>query len=587
MRALARDAPGTQVFIIKGGILKAKRITSAMICVLMSVLLSLVPLSVHVSPVLSTLENSTHINVDVQKNEAIANPAFVAAGAGLAALAAELGISEAALIAGICAIGVGATGLAVYNAQGIDTTLPPAPGFKPWDDLTPGEQEAWGSNDAGNTWPENYAKNAVGWWALKYGLLEIDENGDPQIPEEPDPEEDPNGNSKWNKARNVISALAVTGGAVALNEALGPLVDNAAQTIKDILFGNPADDGLGLVYTLTADIDGVTIPFTHAAPEGISVYNVSSWFLYQPSGSYKNYFNPYTTGETITFTLSQDGNTWTSQPFPTRIDGASQRSNGTWTTTFLGGNYIGFQFYNGSVYALNDSYCGQYVFDDYVFQNGAWSVSPALDMQYGQMQDTPSGLPQAIYNNNVNNFINNYTDPNVEGYTRALTVPDWMLDGSGSQSPEYSDFVIVSPDEEITPIPDDQPLPGPGPTPTPTPDEQYQEDFGQRVGQLLAQPFDQLFPFCLIGDLRRLCLMLGDAVYGESGELNAQSIEVINGTETFVIPLDGFGLDDIEIEFDLTPITVLAGITRPFMTALFITGILVGSFRFFLVRGGE
>lgn len=588
--------------------MKTKRIYKTIICISLSFCLALLPFSVHTSTVFSTLDNSAHVRVDVQNNEAEAIPvAIPAAGAALAALAAELGISETALICGLCAIGVGATGLAIYNSDWTDLDNPPAPGWPAWNDLPPAVQDGYDYNDEPRA--KNYHENAVAWWALQYGVIQEDGNGG--FEPTPEPENNP---GSWQKARNVLIALATGAGGVALNDALVPLVDNASSSIKDLLFGKEQNQ-LGLSYSKVATISDVPVKFEYldvsqtfnTENQGIQYTRTitpNNWICdyYLSNGTREITFDYGLTLHDLTFTKRNYRDVYSYAGTETPALSVGERpyscvrvnSSGTLTMYSVMQNasnaWTPYQnlVVNQASY-LNAAYSGTYYFPNNVaYSNGDFiSGNPDESIDYGQMLDTPNSLAQSIINpTNYNTFINNYTtDGMQEGYKRAIAIPEWLLNGTTDDNPSYNDFVNILPDEDITPIPDDNPLPGPGPGPNPP--TQYEQDFGQQVMRLIAQPFDQLFPFCLIGDLRRLTGMIEDSIYGQNGQLRTNSVAVVNGTETFTIPLEGFGMEDVELQFDLTPVADLAQMIRPFLTALFITGILVGTFRFFLVRGGE
>lgn len=607
----ARDSPGAPLCLCLME-RKAHNIARAIIAVFISVCIALVPLDIRVNhPYTACLssELSTQFSgVNIQKSEAHAiAPAIPAAGAALAALAAELGISEAALAAGLCAIGVAATGLVAVNTLDGSTDLAPAPGFKPWDDLSPDEQSLWGSNSDGETWPLHYQKQAIAWWALKYGLLEQTPNGDLEPSNEP--ENDPNGSSRWNKIRNALIALSVGGASIPLYDALGSYVDGLAAGLKDTLFGT-GTNSLNIAYFKDYTINGGVIPMMYVS--GMTVPG-SNWITFDDSewNTFNYRENNYLQAgaqivtpsyqlnlPTITYKQDRYG-VWsrdTVTPNYSNFGGQYNFSTGSITQVSGGPGPAGSLGYSTTsssgvtltnCLGLNPNYSGVYVFGDIAtYSNGVMSGLYTEQINYGQLSDTPDELAQTIINNdNYNTFISNYANPGVEGYERAITVPANF--GQSGYTPSYSDFVVVTPSENVTTLPGDSQIGGSDNPDTPT--TQFQQDFGERVGQLLAQPFDQLFPFCLIGDLRRLTGMIEDAVYGQDGELSAQDVTVVNGTEKFVIPLSGFGdfFDDIEFEIDLTPVTDLATIIRPFLTALFIVGLLVGTFRFFLNRGGE
>lgn len=581
-----------------------KRISKLGFCLMLSFMIALAPLGVHVS--ISSTGFSFTDRVNLQKNEAQAlAPALPAAGAALAALAAELGISEAALTAGLAAVAVGATGLYIYGNSWDDLDNPPAPGWPAWNDLPPAVQDGYDYND--NPRAKNYYDNAVAWWALQYGVIGEGPGGD--LEPTPEPENNP---ESWQKARNVLVALGTGVGGVALYDALSPLVDNASAAVKELLFGTGTND-LSIPFVYSAVIAGKAVPFT--SWQGITITNTDAtytitsgdWFVQSWYGTAKNramyeFFGDNTgayspTSSTIVNYYAGTNN-WiyksTDNPPVSSIHGYSPYLD---AITGGGGGTLG----DGGSYTWNAianiNFAGHYRFyDNKYFDNllaeyyqGEWIKSPtSVDAQYGQMTDTPNELSQSIFNeNSYYNFISNYgTDGLSDGQQRAIYIPDWMLDGTGKTEPLYEDFVKVRPDADVVPIPSDRPIDGTNPNPNPNPE--FTEGFGKQVMRLLAQPFDQLFPFCLIGDLRRLTEMLHTAVYpSNSGGLSTQDVTIINGTEKFTIPFDGFGLENIDFELDLTPINSLAVMIRPFLTALFITGLLIGTFRFFLTRGGE
>lgn len=589
----------------RGGLCCVMTFFRGLVCVIVAFSIALLPLDAHF--------NSGLENVCIQKSEAHANPAVIAgAGAALSALALELGISETALIAGICAVGVGATGLAFYNSSRTDVALP---GWKPWDDLTPQQKQDWVGQDGTS---EDYYNQQIAWWALQAGILEQTPNGGLQPTEEPDPSNDPNGHSNWQKARNVLIALAAGGGAVAFNEAVGPLVDNAAASIKEMLFGSD-DVQLG---SLDIDYRGrYNIPLIDrhvyfmtmaGSPEYSNPTNPSettkyrwstnSWWAYFHNSSNYTYIRTKYPGATMyeipgdyevngnvkffrLTTYGQGGDLIFTFDSSNQIENIARVSSATSSMP----NNDGGQYYN----FMNANYAGGYRFKDSngntvaTYSNGTWTGNVLTEeIDYGQMSDTPSGITNNILNQtNLSNFYDTYTSDTPSDYKRALTVPANFNDPN--YTPQYSDFVNVTPEDDITTIPSNEQLPSPDPDNPPTPDDQYQQDFGQTVGQLLSQPFNQLFPFCLIGDLYTLTQKIEAAIYPEDS-LSTQDVVVLNGTSELVVPLDDFGVEGMDdIVLDLTPVLQFGNLVRPWTTAIFIVWLLVGTFRFFINRGGE
>ena len=145
---------------------------------------------------------------------------------------------------------------------------------------------------------------------------------------------------------------------------------------------------------------------------------------------------------------------------------------------------------------LNALYEGVYEFPGGAkFSNGVYTDETNVErnVNYGQIVDTPEELSSNVLNDTAwLNGLQNYSDPGTEGYTRALKVPSNFDDVTS-----YGDFVDVVPDSDLHPVPNDQPVnPNPdNPPGPPNPDVDFQEDLSERIGRLLAQPFNQLFPF--------------------------------------------------------------------------------------------
>ena len=386
----------------------------AFLCIALSLCIALVPLNAHIDPSFS--------NVSVQKSEALANPAVIAgAGAALSALALELGISETALVYGICAVGVGATGLAFYNSSRTDVALP---GWKPWDDLTPQQKQDWVGQDGTS---EDYYNQQIAWWALQAGILEQTPNGGLEPTPEPDPSNDPDGHSNWQKARNVLIALAAGGGAVAFNEAVSPLVDNAAASIKEMLFGGDNVNAGSLDITYQGDyllgvVDRpmvfITIPtttYTYASGATVTC-GTNQWTYYGPDAGYDGRILALVWNDNLVSNLTgeyQQNSGYKSYYFRNsntglfinfrngEMVGAGTKSS----TSFYTPNYNGG---NDRTY-MNANYSGRYTFPngDY-FENGAMHGSgfTLTDVDYGQMSDTPDGIAQNILNQtNLTQFI--------------------------------------------------------------------------------------------------------------------------------------------------------------------------------------
>lgn len=576
-----------------------RAILRAVLCVTLSVSLAFIPLDIEVrNSDLSVLDG-----VDIQRNEA---QAFVPIGVGgAAAVGAALGLTEAELAAGIAALCAAGAGVYLYAQNPIDTngsitnwpTDQAWPGFQPWDDLTPQEKQDWVGTDGT---VDDYWQQQLDIYSLNLGLWEYGNGGNPEPTPEPD---DPDDKEKWFTKNNVITALA-TGGAVALGTVASTLVDNAAGSLADLLFGKSENSNLGLSidYVKTVNTAGRNYKFgyfqgaTYVYGNTTYQYAPGDWYVDKPlvnSGIAHQYY----------YQVLNDGNNYNSIPIDSinvtiGNDSYSRlgytRSNGAIGIPFV--VYDNGTMGNGSGYAttiilanerLNAVYSGTYVFMDSGgnevsrVANGIPSGTYTETVDYNQLPGTPSQILNNVFNDqSYLNNVNNYSDTGNDT-KKAVQFPTTF---SGSNNtPVYGDYVKTTPIEDITPIPDDAPIPTPGPGPSPEDPTQFQEDFGEEVARLLAQPFDQLFPFCLIGDLKIFTEKVSEAfTQGSSGR------RAPTNYDRLVIPLEDFNIDGLDnFEFDLLPMKDIGGLVKPWINALLVVALLVGSFRFFLNRGGE
>lgn len=572
--------------------------------------------------------------VPPKKAEAIAP---VVAGGAAAVLAADLGISvEALMAATVAVVGVG-TGYAVvksgttergwanlgnpYNT-GIGTESDWWPEYQngshnigdlpAWEDLTPEQQAEYGN-------PRSYTKAQWDWLWLQMGLIQDNGNGDYEPTPEP---EDPNEKKNWQKGRNILTLLGVGAGTVTVSEASQWLADTIGQGLRNLLYGN-GEQSLDLVYQSIADVNGVQVPVRTQTVLTNDTFQITGlrnrdltavWSFMQividESGE-KDYAwvaRDANNAPTVITPLNFNRENARYKCVTTNYN-ASQMTNYVnslynqkyWM--FSGGGtptpYVGGVSNNYNV--LNANYLGVYNFGNGItFEGGSWHNASLVSETYGQMGNTPLGMGQAINSGSgYPGFMQGVTANAPEGFSNTVNVPSTLLNpnpestGTVSGISDYLDYLKPLPDTEIVPVPDDTPVnPNPNPNPNPTPnDPEFTEDFGEEVGNLLRQPFDQLFPFCLIGDLERLVNMIKEAGSngnGTRGIGTAEAEEPLNGTQELVIPLSGFGIEGIDdITFDLSVISQLAHYVRPMMTGLFVCGLLVGSFAFFLKRGGE
>lgn len=566
-----------------------------------------------------------------KKAEAIA-PA-VGAAAAAAALAAELGITTEALMTGLMVVTVAGTG--VYLLQSSDYATSSVSlndtqwrrlwdgtdlgsGYdanwnssyqkwklgngKSWEDLTPEERQNWDS-------PAQYDQSQLLGYALETGLIsEIAGGGGFEPTPEPDPNTDPEGHARWQKARNVLYALAVTGGAVALNDAVGWLGNSLGKSIHDLLFGS---QGLDLKYVNVAVVDGINVPF--ATSSGGTVGNVTilsdEWVIgttYATPTSKGNItiYAPNTSvlgvGRLTLFNSSYYRTNVNNQKqiwFNDDVAASSATGAGYVSTpsptsgvyTYLNLNYAGgYDFYNGSTLIAS-------------YRNGEMTGAD-MTIEYGQIADTPNSLASALGNgdnNTWNTYINNASVPNSSGQVASVTVPQsWFTDALS-----YDDFVIDSDASQVTPVPDDEPIYTPSPEPEPEPGlspdapEGFEDDMTDSVNRILRNPIDQVFPFCLIADFRDLIFILlaGDTDLGQNtSRLQPNSIQTqsdtptdeLNGVNRLYLDFND-AFEGFEVDIPLEPVHDLLIITRLPVTILFILALVYETFGFFLKRGGE
>ena len=560
--------------------------------------------------------------VDVKKAEAIA-PAIPAV-AGAAALAAELGITTEALMTGVLAITAAGTGICLLNsANGSGASLDDLQwrslwngsdvsdvsidwnwddAFKDysigannvsWNDLSQAEKNMYGT-------PAAYVQAQNASLLEDYQLIQNDGNGGFEPTPEPDPEQDPDGNARWNKSRNTLTVLGVAGASVALDDAVGWLGETIGSGIHDLIFGT--NEGFGYTYNASYDV-GTTEPVTFISYPGFTYssysFNSNDWYavsIYTADDVNKGIQNwmypPAKDNPTINFTLYNQAYKYIYNDTSCVNLGVSTSGSKSYNGTRQTRIYVPRNSTSSSyTYYLNANYGGIYSFPNgQTYQNGAYSDPTLLtDVDYGQMTGTPDELATAVTNNNTwNTYINNATQDAPEGEKKAVVVP------SNLDNIDYDDIVKDVQEEEITPIPDDEPVTPPNPNPNPNPDFDFDDSFTDRVNQLLSNPFDQLFPFCLIGDLRDFFfIIMGQPQMAQrvdtSDMMQIQSdtpISELNGVHTLTIPLNDWGITGVDnIEFDLDPIHEIGHYVKVVVTVALIMGIVMYSFSFFLKRG--
>lgn len=575
------------------------RLWRGFLCVLMSSLLALAPVEVNVREHGSCCNSA--LSVNLRQSEAHAFAPVVAGGA--AALAAEIGVSEAALYGAIAAAAAAATGLGVaVNSGTFNSTAWPTdralPGFKPWDDLTSEEQGSWGDiNDAGTISQE--AANRIYWqkqmdlYALKYGLLEQNGNGGTEPTPEPD---DSGGKKNWQKKRNVLVALAA-GGVVSLADAVLAVGEDFIGSLFKPSSDDNSTSGLGLTYSMSTDVDGIVLntaistPPTDLSNGNDYVIGANEWAVYSESiGTLNNtrtkvYYWYVPTEGVYRLSLKQDkyvGTDFVAEKYIQKWETRQPTGIGS-TKIYL--NDVSFTgIHNASSqrkYFINLDFNGNYEINGNEYTSS--DLRNASTTDYGQMVDTPVGLANNVYNyNNLMNWANDYyvTD---NSFYRGVTMPSEFTGVDGS--PVYDDYVETY--AEINPVPDDEQL-SPDDVSKPSEPSNPDWDFGKSLGDVAERlqdvVFTQLFPFCLIGDVRTLVEKVSEAT-GGGGTRRLRTMGEAEPERSYVLSLDlsGFGVQGLEtFEIDMKPLADLGHMLRPWWTWLIMAYLLTYSVKWFL-----
>lgn len=566
-------------------------VVRASLCVLLS-------LSVAFAPVDFGIDTKGFAEIRRSEAQAIL-PAVPAAGAAVVAAAAEMGITAEALQLAIVAGLAATTGYVVANnmesldgaswgrlwdgsdvgdmtdddnyADGYVNGELGVAGSKTWGDLSADEKAKYGT-------PAAYVQGQ--WTALDmaYGLIE--ETGGGFQPTEP-PEED--SGKFWTK-RNVLALLA-TGGAVALGEVAGAFGDMAGQKLHEWLFGD-GEDALGIDYTRNVYLNGKLIRYGLFYGDGVNteICPVINHYTSR-NKDYAQYILPYGMAS-LEFTESTDK--WILRCFSPgsryEIDGYGNVK--TYETSSVGVllNYSNLTSIEGFDQSrkecwLNIEYGGTYEIGSARFDNGVLTGFDSNTVNYGQLASTPVEIPETITNpqtwiTTINNYQN---DTGSQDEKRAVVVPS-ISPGVGE---EYSDFVQTRTETDIETVPDD----GPADTDKPVkPDEPEVPDYGAAIVQLFELPMRELFPFCLMTDLKDYI----ERLQGLTGSRDGLSVQAADDYTRLVVPLGAFGVGGLaNLELDLTWLAQVGGMVRPFSRYLIVLGLLYVTINFFLKAGGK
>lgn len=562
----------------------------------------------------SLLLSCIPINMFGQKQEAEAVVPLVG---GAAAAAAALGITETELAAACAAllaayVGVSVDWSSVYGcltvpgdySSAVDVTqygsnVYPYVNWRDigldipsWGDLTNQEQSDYGG------WAWHYDEAVwYAWWCQYMGI-----SG--ETPPGPGDPGDPDKNRKW----NTLKAMAKSGAQIAAPAAavIAPL------TWMQSLFGNYTPVGGGQTIFNDLMLDGKSCPFATFSITGVSGNQYwsdvesSNWFLgciqrvFNTMGDYQEQYLYYRHEEPVSslyefqIRVSSSGDSW--EFVGVRNPGSYGsvmyvESTNTWSqntnVNMINGSGRNYKLgqtleidQTGTVitnktYFLNSNYSGLY---NYTLYNGSPmyfdNMTKVNDYQHEQITGYPQELSGDIYNNDISNY-NNYfqtMQPSTAGNTVTLKNPYF----EGNATPEWEDFFGELPNDEYYDVPTTNPGETDVPTPEPTPDPEPDPDYGNRLQNIADLAFSQVFPFCLINDIKRL----SDKIV-----LTASAQPDFSVT----LPLSDFGVDGLdEIVLDANhPVTGgglidIGNYTRPIFTVLFIAVLLGFSIKLFL-----
>lgn len=591
-------------------------------CVVLAVTLALVPLDFKIVNV-GDSKHSDKLGLEVQGSEAHA----VVPLAGAAALAAELGISTEALLAGFTAIVAGTTGYVLAESGWADmassTTsdalgrlLDPnadlgnmddaanygevwdkwSPDGRSWDDLSTNEKAKYGTPAAwvSNQWDSTF---------LAAELLQTTTGGG--FEPSPDPGGDKSG--PWQKIRNALTILGVGAASIPLSEAAQALGALCGDGLHDLLFRdnrNTDNGSLNLTYANVRYIGGLPVQMAYIPISYSSTYanfQTTNWSLAMigaPSqtASYNFAFvngggSGYSDSDsrnstTVTMkqvSASDNYYTYVNRSFPVSYyylftTGKWDKNSNMSGTT--GNKVVGI----GGIYYINSAYQFGYVFKDSTntevarFDGTNWTGEVTEEqVEYGQITGTPNDVARNVLDQNgLVDALYGQEQPGTDGRRRAITIPSGMTTpGTGLQpDSSWDTFTNPVPEGEVAPLPDDAPVNPDDPVPTPpeppTPDWDFPKELNDAIEALGTEGFGTLFPFCLVVDIKNL-------------------VEVVNsninesGSETISIPLTDFEIPNTEdLDLDFAWLISLGALARPWWTVL-IAGVLIAeSVRYFL-----
>lgn len=225
---------------------------------------------------------------------------------------------------------------------------------------------------------------------------------------------------------------------------------------------------------------------------------------------------------------------------------------------------------------LNADYVGQYkiysggTLANTFYKGSSSNYQVGNSVLYGQLSDFPSQLANAIYNADNQAYQQGLAEmqPETQGNELVVTNPY----ASGATSVDWQDFVQEETEGSAQPLPDETPTDQPYPTPEEQP---TQPDYANRIERILELAFSNVFPFCLINDIR----LLSNRVVMAGGQADF-SVD---------IPLDSFGLQNVSvITLDANHpetgggLIEVGNMTRPFFNILLVALLLGFSIKLFL-----
>lgn len=474
-----------------------------------------------------------------------------------------------AIPASLAAAGVTTETLAAASAA-IFTAVAGVSLVAAWEDLLPTDKANWGSK-------ENY----IGAQLLGTGILQgWLEPGQPSGGSEQPPE------FKGDKGEKVKQALLKLAGAGVGTIALAELAFMAKDLIDFVTApfgedGNGYPTGLGYgapLYSINGNLgtinlvvtDGVTLP-----DSSIPYKYHSSLTFYLPDYGVWTFLGNLSPNGGVGLHADDKG-IWLKQfgRFSECYDPGGDRLYDYMVVT--GNPYIYitdvstlYVTPNTSIFIYGGGCFGEFNRTYQIWDGASWNTDfgTVMDTAYdssnipGYLDGFLQQVVQAgVGTESSQQIVNNYVTNNITNSEKVVTVPSSIED--------TADY-----DKVVT-----DPAPGPGPNPDPDPDNPGGdgETVREKAEKFLKLPVEQLFPFCLVYDIRLLI------------EHVAGSGVAVMADDSLVFEFDlGFGYFDCPLVIDLTDYRDMQGSFHMFFDVMLVVGLLYFSISLFLKARSE